>query len=89
MPYEYRLLHVSDTDKLQDAINEVAKEGFRYRDAIYKAQDRVVLIFERDSQPESDDAWSAAKSLSRRGRTNFRETKIDQNERKYPPEQED
>jgi hypothetical protein len=91
MPFDYRLLEVRDSslDKLQETINQIAKEGYRYRDTIYKAQDHVVLVFERDASPESGDAWSAAQAISRRGRTGFRETKIDQTERKYPPEEED
>jgi hypothetical protein len=91
MPYEYRLLEVRDAgwDQLQDTINQVAKEGYRYRDTFYRGDDGVVLIFEREATPENSDAWSSAREVARRGRTNFRETKIDQTERKYPPEEED
>jgi hypothetical protein len=90
--YEYRLLEVSESnwDKAQDSINQIARDGFRYRDTIQKGQGAVVLVFEREAALESGDAWTkAAQTATTRGRINFGETKIDQTERKYPPEEED
>ncbi len=91
MPYEYRLLEVHDAtwDKLQDSVNQIAKEGFRYRDTIQKNQGSVVLIFEREATAETSDAWASARANMKRGRTSLGETRIDQSERKYPPEEED
>jgi hypothetical protein len=90
--YEYRLLEVHEAswEKAQDGINQIAREGYRYRDTIQKGQGSVVLVFEREAAQETGDAWSsAARTATSRGRINFGETRIDQNERKFPPEEED
>ncbi len=91
MPYEYRLLEVRDTgwEKLQASVNQFAREGFRYRDTIHNEQGGVALIFEREAVAETSDAWTAAREISKRVRASPGKARIDQNERKYPPEEED
>jgi|RhiMetdeSRZDD1v2_1073273.scaffolds.fasta_scaffold576213_2 hypothetical protein len=89
--YEYRLLEVRDKgwDKLQDSIDRVAKEGFRYRDTIQRNESSAVLIFERETRPEASDAWSAARATMNRPQPAPARSKGQQDERKYPPEEDE
>jgi hypothetical protein len=65
MPYEYRLLTVTpdDWDQLQGLIDDLARAGFRYRDALRRDADRALLVFEREAAPPSADAWAAARTM--------------------------
>ncbi len=89
--YEYQLLEVYDAgwDKLQDAINQVAKEGFRYRDTIRRSEQRIVLIFERDAAQETGDAWATARAAMNRSKSIPGGRRIQEDERKYPPEDDE
>lgn len=65
MAYEYRLLTVTpdDWDQLQALIDDLARAGFRYRDALRRDADRALLVFEREAAPPSADAWAAARGM--------------------------
>jgi hypothetical protein len=88
--YTYRLLEIAQWDKAQQQIDAVAREGFRYRDAIPRGEGSVMLIFEREATPEEGDAWAAARAaLNRSKKPGFGASKSQENEQKYPPEEDE
>ena len=92
MPYyEYQLLdvHAAEWDRLQESINRLAREGFRYRDVLQKREGHVVLVFEREARPEVDDAWSAARAAMKSAKPGSSRKGAVQEESKYPPEDDE
>ncbi len=88
--YAYRLVEINQWDKAQQQIDAVARDGFRYRDAIQRGEGRIVLIFERETTPEEGDAWSAARAaLNRPQKPGFGASKSEEEEQKYPPEEDE
>ncbi len=90
MPYyEYRLLEVQPAEwaELQARVNKIAQEGFRYRDTIQGSENRAVLIFERETEHQIGDAWSAAKASMNRPRPGT--ARKDPEGPKYPPEDDE
>jgi len=88
--YEYRLLevHAHDWNTLQERINALAKEGFRYRDTIPKGEGSSVLVLEREAKPEVSDAWSAARvAMTSKKLTPGKKGEPDSP--KYPPEEDE
>jgi hypothetical protein len=88
--YEYRLLevHANDWNTVQERINTIAKEGFRYRDTISKGDGSSVLVFEREAKPEVSDAWSAAR-MAMTGKKPTSGKKGEPDAPKYPPEEDE
>jgi hypothetical protein len=88
MPYEYRLLTVTpdDWDHLQALIDDLARAGFRYRDALRRDADRTVLVFEREPAPPSADTWAAARSMMDRTPLRSERPKTPLEVPKYPVE---
>jgi hypothetical protein len=89
--YEYQLLEVraAEWDRLQESINQLAREGFRYRDVLPKSEGHVVLIFEREAKPEIDDAWSVARAAMKSPKPGSSAKGAKQEEPKYPPEDDE
>jgi hypothetical protein len=88
--YTYRLVEINQWDKAQGQIDAVAREGFRYRDAIPRGEGGVMLIFERETNPEESDAWSAARAALGRGKKPGTGASKSQDEGpKYPPEEDE
>lgn len=89
--YEYRLLevHAADWNTVQERINAIAKEGFRYRDTIRRGEGNVVLIFEREAKPEVSDAWSAARQAMTSKKPIPGAKKGEPDAPKYPPEEDE
>ncbi len=88
--YTYRLLEIQDWDKAQAQIDSLARDGFRYRDAIPRGDGRVTLIFEREATTEETDAWSAARAaLIRSQKPGRGAPKFQEEEQKYPPEEDE
>jgi hypothetical protein len=92
MPYyEYQLLeaHAAAWARLQEHINKLARDGFRYRDVLHKGEGHVVLVFEREAKPEVDDAWSAARAAMKSAKPGPGAKGAKQEEPKYPPEDDE
>ena len=91
MPYEYRLLTVTpdDWDDLQRLIDDLARAGFRYRDALRRDADRALLVFEREAAAPSADAWAAARSMMDRKPPRPVGPKAAPEGPKYPPEDDE
>jgi hypothetical protein len=89
--YEYQLLevHTAEWDRLQERINQLAREGFRYRDAIPKREGHVMLLFEREARPEIDDAWSVARAAMKSAKPGSGAKGAKQEGPKYPPEDDE
>ncbi len=89
--YEYRLLevHTADWNTIQDRINTIAKDGFRYRDTIQRGEGGAVLVFEREAKPEVSDAWSAARAAMTSKKPAPGTKKDAPDAPKYPPEEDE